>query len=688
MSCREVKHTGTADVGEYGRADDDGPVRASGKVLGIVLCLSTGLLSAGCGDDSSSAPSAPVPPEPVPSEPPAPPPDDHGDQEGTATAIGVPSTTRGELGHFDDIDAFRFRLDSSGGTLTVETTGQTNVIGLVKGPNDLRLEDDDSGPGSNYRIIVNNARSGVYYAGVRGVTPRTEGRYELHVRYDHAPSDDHGDDRASATRVGVPSDTAGRLTAGDTDYFIFFVNRPGTLEVYTTSSIDTAGQLEDSGGSRLTSNDDSGSNSNFRIERNVSRGTHYIRVRGFGSSTVGDYRLHLRLGGVASPPDLTIRDFRINLFGGDTPARSVEPGARLSLAASVHNAGDATAPPTRVTYHSGPRTFITRDHLRVGEDNTASLDPGETQHLAQTVTAPSNPGIYYYGACAEPVSGERVTHNNCSDGVRLEVGSAPQSDDHGDSRSDATRINVPSETDGTLTPGDTDYFRISVNSPGTLEVYATGSIDTVGQIEDSGGSRLASDDDTGPGRNFRIERDVSSGTYYIRVRGFGSSTAGNYTLHVRFSGRDNRSRPTGLRAEVSRPPNFTVRGHQCGRRPDGTDGPGIYVEWNSYPGADGFEAQLRRNRSGSREWQFLLDSDGSEFIPANELWMCVTIWNNSADRVDIRLRAVFDDGSESEWATIYNIDFPENRSRATSAQPAEGSEEIRIDPDRRPHRRQ
>ena len=48
----------------------------------------------------------------------------------------------------------------------------------------------------------------------------------------------------------------------------------------------------------------------------------------------------------------------------------------------------------------------------------AALD---TSAEAIDLTAPSNTGTYYYGACVESVSGESNTDNNCSDGVLVTV---------------------------------------------------------------------------------------------------------------------------------------------------------------------------------------------------------------------------------------------------------------------------
>ena len=105
-------------------------------------------------------------------------------------------------------------------------------------------------------------------------------------------------------------------------------------------------------------------------------------------------------------------------------------------------------------------------------------------------------------------------------------------DEHGDSLSEASPISLGSETAGKLSAGDEDYFVIEMNHAGTLVAYTTGDTDTYGSILNSSGSVLTSNDEAGPGSNFRVSASVDPGTYYIRVKGYGSLTAGSYTLYV------------------------------------------------------------------------------------------------------------------------------------------------------------
>ena len=110
------------------------------------------------------------------------------------------------------------------------------------------------------------------------------------------------------------------------------------------------------------------------------------------------------------------------------------------------------------------------------------------------------------------------------------------SDDHPNTRPLATRLAPGSSLAGAIEAGgDVDYFKVQVGQAGTLTVYTTGSLDTKGTLEDDAGSTLESDDDSGDGTNFRIERDVPAGSYYVKVEAFSASHTGSYTIHASIS---------------------------------------------------------------------------------------------------------------------------------------------------------
>ena len=98
-------------------------------------------------------------------------------------------------------------------------------------------------------------------------------------------------------------------------------------------------------------------------------------------------------------------------------------------------------------------------------------------------------------------------------------------------------------------PGDSDYYSIRVSESGTLSVYTWGNLDTVGDLYDSGESQLASNDDGASDRhNFRIQREVDAGTYYVRVSAYFSRETGNYDIHAEFHASTEPEPPTTQQA--------------------------------------------------------------------------------------------------------------------------------------------
>ena len=130
----------------------------------------------------------------------------------------------------------------------------------------------------------------------------------------------------------------------------------------------------------------------------------------------------------------------------------------------------------------------------------------------------------------------RVTSGDGADDDGDDDSSGGSSDDHPNTRPLATRLAPGSSLAGAIeTGGDVDYFKVQVGQAGTLTVYTTGSLDTKGALEDDAGSTLESDDDSGDGTNFRIERAVTAGSYYVKVEAISSSHTGSYTIHASVS---------------------------------------------------------------------------------------------------------------------------------------------------------
>ena len=106
----------------------------------------------------------------------------------------------------------------------------------------------------------------------------------------------------------------------------------------------------------------------------------------------------------------------------------LSPGEPFGLAASG-DVGDADASTTTLRYYRSADASITAGDAEVGTDAVAALAAGATSAESLTVNAPTAPGTYYYGACADAVAEETNTSNNCSAAVAVTVREPPRRPD-------------------------------------------------------------------------------------------------------------------------------------------------------------------------------------------------------------------------------------------------------------------
>lgn len=118
-------------------------------------------------------------------------------------------------------------------------------------------------------------------------------------------TDDHAGTISGATVVSPSSSTNGKIElAGDQDMFCFTLAQQSTVTVSTTGSTDTFGELFDSSGGLILSNND-GIVKNFFMSRMLDAGSYYVSVRGFNNAK-GLYTLVTTSRLVSAPPSLTL----------------------------------------------------------------------------------------------------------------------------------------------------------------------------------------------------------------------------------------------------------------------------------------------------------------------------------------------------------------------------------------------
>ena len=510
--------------------------------------------------------------------------DYHGDDPATATEIGIGSSIEGKLtiksGGSQDVDYFRVVVSETA-TLAFYTKGNTNTIGQLFASNGFSEIAYGSGGGFNDNFrIARELAPGTYYIKVGSF--RRFGDYTLYVSENPEKMentervDDHGDDPATATEIGIGSSIEGELVLKsgefpDLDYFRVVVSETATLAFYTTGSTNTDGRLFASDGvSQITYNYESGADDNFRIIRGLVPGTYYIEIDGsFSSGFEGDYTLYVS----------DVSEYTEEMDDhGDTPAAATEIciGSSTEGEPGLESAGIQDLRPLRnpaattevcvgssIEGELGLKSGGTPDldYFRVVVSETAILafytmgrrvdtvgrlfasdgvsliaddDQGGDEDNFR-ITRELVPGTYYIEV-ASFISPFRIFEGNYT----LHV-SKNTIDDYGDTPAAATEIGVGSsiEAELTLKSGgfpDSDYFRVVVSEAATLAFYTTGSTNTVGRLFASDGvSLIADDDQSGTYHNFRITSELVPGTYYIEVAPFISyfeRARGDYTLYV------------------------------------------------------------------------------------------------------------------------------------------------------------
>ena len=146
-------------------------------------------------------------------------------------------------------------------------------------------------------------------------------------------------------------------------------------------------------------------------------------------------------------PDLVVESPSVD---DSTP----EAGDRFTLSARVRNRGREDSPSTTLRYYQSTDATISTEDDEVGTDSVSDLSPSRSDQESIVLFAPSTPGIYYYGACVDSVTGESDTDNNCSRGVRVTI-AAPD-----------LVIQSPSVDDSTPEAGDSFTLRVRVRNSG------------------------------------------------------------------------------------------------------------------------------------------------------------------------------------------------------------------------------
>ena len=227
------------------------------------------------------------------------------------------------------------------------------------------------------------------------------------------------------------------------------------------------------------------------------------------------------------------------LPAADAPLISINP-IRTALGGA---AAGLSATLTGGTYDGTPEYAWTVSGGRL--DDPASATPTWTRpsvtanatHTVELTVTVRGTGVNAANGSSDSASRNRSTL------VRVAGG------DHGDSREHATVVSVPGTESGRLTYRDRDYFRFTLASRTHLSIWTTGSADTTGTLYDRNGRHLRIDGNSGRGKNFRIDRDLAAGDYFVLVslQSGDANTNSPYTLGL---GDYPNSPPTAIASKL------------------------------------------------------------------------------------------------------------------------------------------
>ncbi|MCB4781397.1 MAG: pre-peptidase C-terminal domain-containing protein, partial [Sulfurovum sp.] len=278
---------------------------------------------------------------------------------------------------------------------------------------------------------------------------------------------------------------------------------------------------------------------NFKITRDVTAGTYYVKVKHRILGT-GSYSLVSR--------------FISDDHGPRGAGTSIEPNS--TTAGNIEQAGDAdvfkiniSRAGTLVVYTTGSTDTIGAFYKK-GANLIAFDDNGGTDRnfrIERNVTA----GTTYEVEVLHSDYTETGSYKLVS-----EFTPTPRNP-----RDEAIPIDLNSITSGSIDRvGDEDWFKVVIPSAGRLVAETTGTTDTKGYLYDASNSTpIATDNDSGSGRNFKISEWLEAGTYYVAVRHSNSLVpSGDYSLVTYFN--DNNDTSDGA-TPSSTPPEVTPDDH-------------------------------------------------------------------------------------------------------------------------------
>ena len=248
-------------------------------------------------------------------------PADHGDTRAAATSVTAGARVWGAIDPADDEDYFSFSVSRTA-DYWIYTLGDLDTVGELLDSNGMPVERGDYGgvlPNPDNFFLWQRLQSGTYYIKVTGYGP-TDEPYVLRIReFTDTTS------RRNAATLNLNSFASATIDPeDDEDYFKLELSETTEVAIRASGFPDTVGELQNSSGTEIASNDDSylpGGRRNFLIRESLNAGVYYVKVSSFASSSDGPYTVYAT---AITEPGSAIADAQPLTLGG-TAGGNIDP---------------------------------------------------------------------------------------------------------------------------------------------------------------------------------------------------------------------------------------------------------------------------------------------------------------------------------------------------------------------------
>jgi Ca2+-binding RTX toxin-like protein len=494
--------------------------------------------------------------------------DDYSADVSTAGTVSVGGSASGLIEINADQDWFRINL-TAGRVYAFDLTGAASGGGTLPNPilyllNDwgsLIAIDDDSGAGSDARVVYSPGSSGNFYLSAQGGYAAT-GSYTLTAT--DIGADDYASSVGTTGTLAVGGAASGEIEFNsDQDWFRVELTA-GHIYAFDMKGVDSGGGslaapllyfLNGSGG-WLAYNYGGGADARITVNAD-STGTYYLAAASYYGEP-GTYTLTAtELGTDDDAGDISTTG--TVAVGGSTTGgiqfAYEQDWFRIELTAGrIYNfdlmgldSGGGTLADPHLLLHDATGGFLTYD----GDSGTGR--DARIGYLAATS------GSYYLAV-------QGLETNGVSTGSYTLSASDIGADDYAGNTSTSGSLSLGGTATGNIqTANDQDWFRVELNAD-RIYAFDLKGVDSGGgtladpflRLLDGAGNALTYDDDNGSGHDARLTFVASSGgTYYLSAQGVGG--AGTYTLAATALGIDDHVGGTATTSSIV--PGASVSGN-------------------------------------------------------------------------------------------------------------------------------